>query len=123
MSQLKYKIGDIFISNVLGSKIEIIDYDYDYYQCSTELGHIIELDDELLNNGYTKIKEIKQIGGNHYSKLGIEPYEYSIKNELNCYQFNVIKYVTRYKDKNGIEDLKKAINTLEKLIDYEGSTN
>ena len=123
MSELKYKIGDKFISNVLGSKIEIIDDDYDYYQCSTELGHIIELDDELLNNGYTKIKDIKQIGGNHYSKLGIEPYEYSIKNDLNCYQFNVIKYVTRYKDKNGIEDLKKAINTLEKLIDYEGSTN
>lgn len=63
MSELKYKIGDKFISNVLGSKIEIIDDDYDYYQCSTELGHIIELDDELLNNGYTKIKEIKQIGG------------------------------------------------------------
>tara|TARA_R110002167_G_scaffold286450_1_gene491392 strand:- start:831 stop:1202 length:372 start_codon:yes stop_codon:yes gene_type:complete len=123
MSNLKYKVGDEFISNVLGSKIEIIDDDYDYYQCSTELGHIIELDDELLNNGYTKIKDIKQIGGNHYSKLGIEPYEYSIKNDLNCYQFNVIKYVTRYKDKNGIEDLKKAINTLEKLIDYEGSTN
>tara|TARA_R110002153_G_scaffold265550_2_gene428296 strand:+ start:103 stop:351 length:249 start_codon:yes stop_codon:yes gene_type:complete len=65
----------------------------------------------------------KQIGGNHYSKLAIEPYEYSIKNELNCYQFNVVKYVTRYKDKNGVEDLKKAIQTLQKLIEHEEKNN
>ena len=63
--------------------------------------------------------EPKQVGGNHYTKLKIQPYQYAFENELNCYQFNIIKYVTRYKDKNGKEDLKKAIHTLEKLIDQE----
>ena len=69
------------------------------------------------------MSKTEQIGGNHYSKLAIEPYEYSIKNELNCYQFNVVKYVTRYKDKNGVEDLKKAIQTLQKLIEHEEKNN
>jgi hypothetical protein len=82
-----------------------------------------DIGSDFIGEHYTKIEETKQIGGNHYSKLAIEPYEYSIKNELNCYQFNVVKYVTRYKDKNGVEDLKKAIQTLQKLIEYEESNN
>ena len=52
----KYKIGDKFVSNILGTKIEIIDDD-NFYQCSTERGNILELDDELLDNGYTKTEE------------------------------------------------------------------
>ena len=56
----------------------------------------------------------------YYAKLAIEPLEYAYKNKLNPYQFNAIKYITRYKDKNGIEDLKKAIHCLEELIKIEG---
>ena len=61
----------------------------------------------------------KQINGTHYSKLSIQPMQYSLKNNLNYAQANAIKYITRYKDKNGIEDLQKAIHCLELLIEFE----
>lgn len=55
----------------------------------------------------------------HYTKLAIDPYEYAHRNGLGMLQGNVVKYVTRYKDKNGKEDLEKAMNTLKRLIDME----
>ena len=51
--------------------------------------------------------EDKQIGGSHYIFFEIQPYEFIAKNELTFFQGNVIKYVCRYKHKNGIEDLEK----------------
>mgnify|MGYP002414206718 CR=1 FL=1 len=49
----------------------------------------------------------RQIGGNHYKSFHIQPYEFISKNDLSFFQGNVIKYVCRYKNKNGIEDLEK----------------
>ena len=49
----------------------------------------------------------KQIGGSHYKDFPIQPYEFISKNDLTFFQGNVIKYVCRYKHKNGIEDLEK----------------
>lgn len=60
-----------------------------------------------------------QVGGTHYTKLAIDPYEYAHRNGLGMLQGNVVKYVTRYKNKNGKEDLEKAMNTLQRLIDME----
>lgn len=60
-----------------------------------------------------------QIGGNHYKDLKIQPIEYIMANNLNYCQGNAIKYVTRYKAKNGLEDLKKAIHNIEILIQLE----
>ena len=62
----------------------------------------------------------KQVGGDHYSKLAIQPVEYINKNNLSYLQGNVIKYVTRYKDKNGLQDLQKARHYIEMLIELEG---
>lgn len=59
------------------------------------------------------------VDGFHYKVFPIEPYQYAMVNKLNPYQFNVVKYVTRYKHKNGIDDLRKAIRTLEMLIKVE----
>ena len=128
MSNLKYKVGDRFKDNHNDSlEIEILQcVENDMNPYRVKYSNQFDEDyvcDIIIDKYYTKIEETKQIGGNHYSKLAIEPYEYSIKNELNCYQFNVVKYVTRYKDKNGVEDLKKAIQTLQKLIEYEESNN
>lgn len=61
----------------------------------------------------------KQVDGKHYKKLKIQPMEYALANNLNYGQSNAIKYITRYKDKNGIEDLKKAIHCIELLIEFE----
>ena len=63
----------------------------------------------------------EQVGGNHYSKLAIQPVEYINKNNLSYLQGNVIKYVTRYKDKNGVEDLQKAKHYINLLIELEGA--
>jgi len=52
----------------------------------------------------------KQEGGDHYMKHKIQPYTFITANNLSFFQGNVIKYVVRYKDKNGIEDLKKIIH-------------
>ena len=128
MSNLKYKVGDRFKDNHNDSlEIEILQcVENDMNPYRVKYSNQFDEDyvcDIIIDKYYTKIEETKQIGGNHYSKLAIEPYEYSVKNELNCYQFNVVKYVTRYKDKNGVEDLKKAIQTLQKLIEYEESNN
>ena len=58
-----------------------------------------------------------QEGGNHYKQFTIQPYTFTRTNNLNFFQGNVIKYVCRYKDKNGIEDLKKIIHYCELEID------
>ena len=47
----------------------------------------------------------KQIGGSHYKSFRIQPYEFISKNDLSFFQGNVIKYVCRYLNKNGIQDL------------------
>jgi hypothetical protein len=49
----------------------------------------------------------KQIGGSHYKKFKIQPYEFISKNDLSFFLGNVIKYVCRYLHKNKIEDLEK----------------
>ncbi len=55
----------------------------------------------------------------HYIKLKIRPFDYSMANGLDAMQHSVIKYVTRFRDKNGIEDLHKAKDVLKQLIAYE----
>jgi hypothetical protein len=59
----------------------------------------------------------RQEGGDHYSKHTIQPYTFITANGLSFFQGNVIKYVVRYKDKNGIEDLKKIIHYCELEIE------
>lgn len=63
-----------------------------------------------------------QVGGNHYKTMAIQPTEYIVKNGLNFVEGNIIKYVTRYKIKGGLEDLKKAQHYLSILIELEENT-
>jgi len=60
-----------------------------------------------------------QIGGNHYKKLKIQPTEFIHANEIPFIEGNIIKYVIRHRDKNGIEDLKKAKHYIDLLIQFE----
>lgn len=59
----------------------------------------------------------RQEGGNHYKTLAIQPWDYIIQNNLGFLEGNVIKYVTRWKDKEGLQDLQKARHFLDKLIE------
>ena len=60
-----------------------------------------------------------QEGGNHYKSLGIQPVEYIEQNKLDYFQGNVVKYITRHKAKNGIEDVKKAAHYCQLIIELQ----
>lgn len=64
-----------------------------------------------------------QVGGDHYSKLRIQPFQYSMANGLDPMQHTIIKYVTRFRDKGGIHDLEKAKQTIDLLISFENDFN
>lgn len=57
-----------------------------------------------------------QEGGSHYKKLAIQPMQYALANGLDYGQSNVVKYVTRFKDKHGKQDLLKARHCIDLLI-------
>lgn len=53
----------------------------------------------------------------HYKKCGIEPVKYIRANNLDFFEGNIVKYVTRHKDKNGAEDIKKVIHYAEMILE------
>lgn len=63
----------------------------------------------------------KQVGGNHYKNLPIEPWTIIDANGLDYFEGNVIKYILRRKGGKAerIEDLKKAIHYIEHIIERE----
>lgn len=64
----------------------------------------------------------KQVGGGHYI-MPIQPIEFIVKNDIPFREANVIKYTVRHKNKNGREDILKAIHYLEMILkDYDNDT-
>jgi hypothetical protein len=68
-----------------------------------------------------------QHGGTHYKEKTVQPWDYIAANGLGYFEGNVVKYVSRWRDKGGVEDLRKARHYLDKLIELEtrdvGKTN
>ena len=60
-----------------------------------------------------------QHGGTHYKDKAIQPWDYIISNDLGYLEGNVVKYVSRWRDKGGIQDLQKARHYLDKLLEVE----
>ena len=75
--------------------------------------------------GYTRWKHVtessldKQEGGQHYKDKAIQPIVYIHANNMNFCAGNVVKYITRYKEKNGAEDIRKVIHYCELLLELE----
>lgn len=61
-----------------------------------------------------------QVAGSHYKDMPIQPVEYIHANALGYFEGNVIKYVSRWRKKNGVADLEKAKHYIELLIRLEG---
>ena len=59
----------------------------------------------------------KQVGGSHYKNYKIQPVEFIIKNNIGFVEGNIIKYILRFKEKGGVQDLLKAKHYIELLID------
>jgi hypothetical protein len=76
-------------------------------------------EDEAFDSMATDSALTKQVGGSHYRDKGIQPIIYIHANDLGFCEGNVVKYVTRWREKNGVADLRKAIHYLELLIELE----
>lgn len=83
----------------------------------------VDLGEPALTTEYGDDVEVNplevQEGGNHYKDLAIQPMEYSMANKLDACQHTIIKYVTRFRDKGGVGDLRKAKHTIDMLIHFE----
>jgi len=64
-----------------------------------------------------------QIGGNHYANKQFQPIEYITANNLDFAEGNIIKYVTRHKEKNGKEDILKALHYCKLILKYNYGDN
>ena len=64
----------------------------------------------------------KQIGGSHYLGYEIQPIDFIIKNNIGFVEGNIIKYVIRFKEKGGVQDLEKAKHYIELLIESTKSS-
>lgn len=60
-----------------------------------------------------------QVGGSHYKDMVIQPIEFIMQNGLGFCEGNIIKYVCRYKSKDGLKDLQKAKQYIDFLIESE----
>ena len=58
-----------------------------------------------------------QHGGSHYKSKPIQPWDFIAANKLGFFEGNILKYISRWQDKNGVEDLLKARHYLDKLIE------
>ena len=61
-----------------------------------------------------------QVGGGHYKDLKIQPIEYIHANNIPFAEGCAIKYLTRWRDKGGVDDLRKAKHVIDLLIQLEG---
>ena len=75
----------------------------------------------MKNTTSTKERSAKdmQVGGNHYKNMAIQPVDYILANKLGYCEANVVKYISRWKNKGGIDDLRKAKHYIDMLIEDE----
>lgn len=64
----------------------------------------------------------QQVAGNHYQRA-IQPWDIISEWELDFWEGNVLKYLLRWKHKDGVQDLKKAKHYLEYLIERNDNGN
>lgn len=65
----------------------------------------------------------RQVGGDHYKKMPTQPWVIIAEQKLDFWEGNVLKYLLRYKTKNGVDDLKKARHYLDYLIERESNVH
>ena len=63
-----------------------------------------------------------QVGGSHYKDMPIQPVEYMMANDIPFAEGCAIKYLTRWREKGGVEDLKKAKHFIDLIIENEEKT-
>jgi len=87
--------------------------------CPADIVHRDAKAEQLAAQAYSGKPSRGQVDGDHYKKLPVQPFAYSMANKLDPLQHTIIKYVTRFRDKAGVKDLRKAIHCTELLIAWE----
>lgn len=64
---------------------------------------------------------LTQVGGSHYKNLNMQPVEFIVKANLSYIQGNIVKYITIYKDKNGLHDIEKCMRYAQLAIDLDST--
>ena len=119
MKQSKYKVhyerGEFYPYQVRTTDTDMV---INVFQFEDEaillIEEMVKFDDRMETQFVSDVRS--QVGGDHYSKMTIQPIEFINANGLSYMQGNVIKYVCRYRDKNGIEDLEKAKHYIDMMI-------
>lgn len=107
-------LGSVWkVSSVINSKeiqvfgVDDMDWLSDHFELVNEGTNASQ--NELIKKVFYSPLTVQQ-AGDHYKKRGIQPIEYGFANNLSFPQINIVKYVTRHEDKNGLEDLAKSIH-------------
>ena len=123
------KVGDVgVITDICGNKkIPYQVFDWYFQEDDLELVVSDNVDNITENTSIKKYNPlVVQQSGNHYKNGEIQPIEYSERNNLSTCQGNIVKYITRHKEKNGVDDLAKIVHyaLLEALFVYgeDGAT-
>lgn len=61
----------------------------------------------------------RQVGGDHYKRMKIQPIEYIVQNNLSYIEGNIVKYITRHRLKGEDADIRKVIHYAKMLLSYE----
>ena len=75
--------------------------------------------EQLRNMDIPRLANANQVGGEHYRNKAIQPWDYIVSNNLGYLEGCVVKYVSRYKEKGGMQDLEKAAHYLQKLMEVQ----
>lgn len=106
---------------LLKAEIDAVDV-YDPHALVDKVGNLVLRDDYRQPDPAPMVTaRYDQVGGVHYKKHGIQPWDVWQEYGLNAFEGAILKYLLRWRDKNGVEDLKKARHTLDKLIEIEES--
>lgn len=62
-----------------------------------------------------------QVGGDHYRRMAIQPWDFIAANGIGYFEGSAIAYIARWRHKGGVEDLRKAVHYLNKLIELEAT--
>lgn len=104
---------------IIGGECVIREEDHTHFHVQFANGEKDKIAKSTFSTDGWRFTDYKQIGGTHYEKMDIQPWEVIRRANLDFWEGNVVKYVMRYKTKNGLEDLKKALHYLNYLIERE----
>ena len=59
------------------------------------------------------------MGGDHYKNKAIQPIDFIMANKMDFCEGCIIKYITRWREKGGVDDLRKAKQYIDFIIEDE----